>query len=222
MTIHQFINIEITIQVSELRAQIAEKNEQLSDKSFIIKQQQKIAKEAKRVVGCLRNRLEVVSEEMKKLRETQSQKEKALREKETELQLLKDMVKKLDRGETNKDLDEAICRKETETCKLREEVASSKTKLEGKVAETENLRSKLLLQSKELRENSTKMRLLEKERAHLLDINRSLRASMDLQLQQQMTSYRTNNKLLKVCSSANLTHFYTFLFLFQCSESPGY
>ena len=144
-------------------------------------------------VKCLKNEMEVLMREKQQMSINQSEKENALRLKNAELQLFKEMMTKQGKRE---DLEEIIQAKELEIAKLKEELAECEKKQKEVADESSKLRNELLQTSNELSVKRAEVMHLQDVRADNRETINSLKSSLQLQIQQ----HTTLNDQLKVIS----------------------
>ena len=172
-----------------------EKNLQLENQTTTIRRQQHSAVEAKRIVERLKKKMATFGREYQEMVASQSERKAVLREKEEELQHLKEAFNEL--GRHKKELEKMIEKKEMEAAKLREELSSYDMKLKEKAEEASKLRNELLQSSGELEVKRKEIRHLEDVTQDLRDTINGMKTSMELQIQQQLL-VTSNMKLIQV------------------------
>ena len=136
-----------------------------------------------------RNRWKEINEEAKDVQQEISLAQDDLKQKESNIELLRTMMKK--ERKHRKELEDMIQRKESEIAELREEVSSYQTQLEKKTREADQLRKDLLQTSKNLSEKSTLVTRLGDEKAVIAADNFFLRASVEMLMQRATGGIQT-------------------------------
>ena len=164
---------------------MVEKDMLLLEKTMAIRQLEKSAVETDRNVENLKKKMTALMREKQQMIDAQSDKENALRLKNAELQLFKEMMMKQGKREDKKELEEIIQAKELEIAKLKDELAGCEKELKEVAEESIKLRNVLLLSSNELLMKCAEVRHLQTIREDLRDTINILRNSMELQSRQQ-------------------------------------
>ena len=164
---------------------MAEKDMLLLEKTMAIRQLEKNAVTTNRNVEHLKKKMAALMREKQQMIDAQSDKENALRLKNAELQLFKEMMTKQGKREDKKELEEIIQAKELEIAKLRDELTECEKELKEVAEESSKLRNELLLSSNELSMQRDEIRHLQTIREDLKDHINFLRDSMEFQSRQQ-------------------------------------
>ena len=164
---------------------MVEKDMLLLEKTMAIRQLEKSAVKTNRNVEHLKKEMAALMREKQQMIDAQSDKENALRLKNAELQLFKEMMTKPGKREDKKELEEIIQAKELEIAKLRDELAECEKELKEVAEESSKLRNELLLSSNELSMQRDDIRHLQTIREDLKDHINFLRDSMEFQSRQQ-------------------------------------
>ena len=164
---------------------MAEKDMLLLEKTMAIRQLERSAVETNRNVEHLKKKMAALMREKQQMIDAQSDKENALRLKNAELQLFKEMMTKQGKRENKKELEEIIQAKELEIAKLRDELAECEKEMKEVAEESSKLRNELLLSSNKLSMQRDDIRHLQTIREDLKDHINFLRDSMEFQSRQQ-------------------------------------
>ena len=164
---------------------MVEKDMLLLEKTMAIRQLEKSAVETNRNVEHLKKEMAALMREKQQMIDAQSDKENALRLKNAELQLFKEMMTKQGKREDKKELEEIIQAKELEIAKLRDELAECEKEMKEVAEESSKLRNELLLSSNKLSMQRDDIRHLQTIREDLKDHINFLRDSMEFQSRQQ-------------------------------------
>ena len=157
----------------------------LLENTKAIRQLEKSAVETNRNVEHLKKEMAALMREKQQMIDAQSDKENALRLKNAELQLFKEMMTKQGKREDKKELEEIIQAKELEIAKLRDELAECEKELKEVAEESSKLRNELLLSSNELSIQRDDIRHLQTVRENLRDTINILKDSMEFLSRQQ-------------------------------------
>ena len=164
---------------------MVEKDMLLLEKTMAIRQLEKSAVETNRNVEHLKKEMAALMGEKQQMIDAQSDKENALRLKNAELQLFKEMMTKQGKREDKKELEEIIQAKELEIAKLRDELAECEKELKEVAEESSKLRNELLLSSNNFSMKCAEVRHLQTIREDLKDHINILRDSMEFLSRQQ-------------------------------------
>ena len=164
---------------------MVEKDMLLLENTKAIRQLEKSAVETNRNVEQLKKEMAALMRDKQQMIDAQSGKENALRLKNAELQLFKEMMTKQGKREDKKELEEIIQAKELEIAKLRDELAECEKELKEVAEESSKLRNELLLSSNKLSMQRDDIRDLQTIREDLRDHINFLRDSMEFLSRQQ-------------------------------------
>ena len=157
----------------------------LLENTMAIRLLEKSAVETNGNVEHLKKKMASLMGDKQQMIDAQSDKENALRLKNTELHLFKKMKTKQGKREDKEELEEIIQAKELEISKLRDELAECKKELKEVAEESSKLRNELLLKSNELSMKCAEVRHLRTIREDLKDHINFLKDSMEFQSRQQ-------------------------------------
>ena len=164
---------------------MVEKDMLLLEKTMAIRQLEKSAVKTNRNLEHLKKKMAALMRDKQQMIDAQSDKENALRLKNAELQLFKEMMTKQGKREDKKELEEIIQAKELEIAKLKDELAECEKKLKEVVEESSKLRNELLLSSNKLSMQRDEIRDLQTIREDLKETINILKDSMEFLSRQQ-------------------------------------